>query len=413
MTASRPSWGRLQAAARVRLKPDATSGSRTDERWRHPVPAERRGIAARADETIIEAAQRHGVEIPHLCYTPGMRPDGNCRACMVEIKGERVLAPSCCRAPTPGMEVSSTSARAVHAQKIVVEMLVADVPGTRLQARLRARALAAAAWRRQAALRRARAAGAGPLASGDGGQPRRLHPVHALRARLPRSAGQRRHRLRVPRRAVADRVRPRRPDGRVDLRRLRRMRAGVPHGRARAGEGCLSRAGRAHGRVGVPVLRRRLPAHLPRQGQCDRPRRGPRRPRQPGAPVREGALRLRLRAPSAAADEAADPEGRRAQSGRLRDGSRQPARGLPRSELGRGARARRWRARRRSATRTAAARSPASGRPRAPTRRRTCSRSWCAPASARTTSTTARGSATRPAWRRCSRASGRARCRTR
>ena len=85
-------------------------------------------VAATPGETIIEAAQRHGVEIPHLCYTPGMRPDGNCRACMVEIKGERVLAPSCCRAPAPGMEVSSTSARATHAQRLIVEMLVADVP---------------------------------------------------------------------------------------------------------------------------------------------------------------------------------------------------------------------------------------------------------------------------------------------
>jgi formate dehydrogenase major subunit len=85
-------------------------------------------LAAASGETIIEVAQRHGVEIPHLCYTPGMRPDGNCRACMVEIKGERVLAPSCCRAPAPGMEVSSASARALHAQKMIVEMLVADVP---------------------------------------------------------------------------------------------------------------------------------------------------------------------------------------------------------------------------------------------------------------------------------------------
>jgi len=85
-------------------------------------------VAARAGETILEAAQRHGVEIPHLCYAPGMRPDGNCRACMVEIKGERVLAPSCCRTPAPGMDVSSTAARAVHAQRMVVEMLVADVP---------------------------------------------------------------------------------------------------------------------------------------------------------------------------------------------------------------------------------------------------------------------------------------------
>ena len=85
-------------------------------------------IEARPGETILEAADRAGVEIPRLCYKPGYRPDGNCRSCMVEIKGERVLAPSCCRAPTVGMEVASDSARALHAQKLVVEMLASDVP---------------------------------------------------------------------------------------------------------------------------------------------------------------------------------------------------------------------------------------------------------------------------------------------
>ena len=50
-------------------------------------------VAAAPGETIIQAADRLGVSIPRLCYKPGMRPDGNCRACMVEIKGERVLAP--------------------------------------------------------------------------------------------------------------------------------------------------------------------------------------------------------------------------------------------------------------------------------------------------------------------------------
>ena len=79
-------------------------------------------------ETIIQAAKRHGVDIPHLCYKEGMRADGNCRACMVEIKGERVLAPSCCRAPTASMEVSSDRPRAVHAQKIGVEMHSEGVP---------------------------------------------------------------------------------------------------------------------------------------------------------------------------------------------------------------------------------------------------------------------------------------------
>ena len=116
-------------------------------------------VAALPGETIIEVADRLGVEIPRLCYKPGMRPDGNCRACMVEIKGERVLAPSCCRTPAPGMEVTSDSARAVHSQKMIVELLARRHAGARLQARLRARAVAAHARHRQAALRRARAAG--------------------------------------------------------------------------------------------------------------------------------------------------------------------------------------------------------------------------------------------------------------
>jgi len=82
-------------------------------------------------ETIIQTAQRLGVEIPRLCYKEGMRPDGNCRACMVEIKGERVLAPSCCRKPAPGMEVTSDSARAVASQKMVLELLLSDMPKER------------------------------------------------------------------------------------------------------------------------------------------------------------------------------------------------------------------------------------------------------------------------------------------
>ncbi|HET9653462.1 MAG TPA: 2Fe-2S iron-sulfur cluster-binding protein, partial [Usitatibacter sp.] len=84
-------------------------------------------ISAFEGETIIQAAARHGVDIPHLCYKEGYRPDGNCRACMVEIKGERVLAPSCCRAPAQGMEVQSNNARALASQKMVVELLMNDV----------------------------------------------------------------------------------------------------------------------------------------------------------------------------------------------------------------------------------------------------------------------------------------------
>ncbi|KPK05918.1 MAG: hypothetical protein AMJ64_10505, partial [Betaproteobacteria bacterium SG8_39] len=85
-------------------------------------------VVGRPDETLIECAARHGVEIPHLCYAPGLRPDGNCRACMVEVKGERVLAPSCCRTPTEGMEVNTDTPRARASQKMVLELLLADMP---------------------------------------------------------------------------------------------------------------------------------------------------------------------------------------------------------------------------------------------------------------------------------------------
>jgi formate dehydrogenase major subunit len=87
-------------------------------------------ITAEPGETLLQAAARQGIHIPHLCYKDGYRPDGNCRACVVEIEGERVLAPSCCRAPTPGMVVRAASERARLAQKLVLELLAADMPAT-------------------------------------------------------------------------------------------------------------------------------------------------------------------------------------------------------------------------------------------------------------------------------------------
>jgi formate dehydrogenase major subunit len=87
-------------------------------------------VVASSEQTILQAAQGQGIDIPRLCYMEGMRADGNCRTCMVEIKGERVLAPSCCRYPKNGMEVTTDSARAVTSQKMSIELLLADVPET-------------------------------------------------------------------------------------------------------------------------------------------------------------------------------------------------------------------------------------------------------------------------------------------
>src|SRR3989304_4230134 len=84
----------------------------------------------REGETSFRAARRFGIKLPHLCYTPkpGYRPDGNCRVCMVEIEGERVLAASCIRTPTPGMQVKTQTDRAKTARRMVAELLVTDQP---------------------------------------------------------------------------------------------------------------------------------------------------------------------------------------------------------------------------------------------------------------------------------------------
>jgi formate dehydrogenase major subunit len=111
------------AIAPARLKKAASNGTTGVTFSLNGTP-----VTAHADETILQAADRHGVEIPRLCYKDGYRPDGNCRVCMVEIEGERVLAPSCCRRPTEGMKVSSESARATKSQKMVAELLLTDMP---------------------------------------------------------------------------------------------------------------------------------------------------------------------------------------------------------------------------------------------------------------------------------------------
>ncbi|MEK9622412.1 MAG: formate dehydrogenase subunit alpha [Alphaproteobacteria bacterium] len=87
-------------------------------------------VTALDGETIWQVASRLGTDIPHLCYKDdaNYRADGNCRACMVEIEGERVLAASCIRTPSEGMVVNSQGHRPATARKMVMELLVSDQP---------------------------------------------------------------------------------------------------------------------------------------------------------------------------------------------------------------------------------------------------------------------------------------------
>ena len=193
-------------------------------------------VEAQPGETIWQVANRQGTEIPHLCWLPkpGYRADGNCRACMVEVEGERVLAASCIRTPSAGMKVHSASERAKFSRQMVFELLIGDQPN-----RAAAHDPNSSLWQWADRLEvddsrfpQRVAAGARPQPSGDGGAARRLHPVQSLRARLPRGPGQRRDRHGRARPPRKDRLRFRRPDGQFDLRRLRRMRAGLPDRRA-------------------------------------------------------------------------------------------------------------------------------------------------------------------------------------
>jgi formate dehydrogenase major subunit len=89
-----------------------------------------RAVEAAPGETIWTVAQRAGIEIPHLCHRPepGYEPDGNCRACMVQVEGERALAASCIRKPSDGMKVSVSADRARKSRELVFELLIADQP---------------------------------------------------------------------------------------------------------------------------------------------------------------------------------------------------------------------------------------------------------------------------------------------
>src|SRR5215813_1103579 len=120
--------GRIGMRASRRVRPLARDERMTTKA--NTFSIDEREVDIREGETIFRAARRLGIKLPHLCYSPkpGYRPDGNCRVCMVEIEGERVLAASCIRTPVPGMKVKTQTDRAKTARRMVAELLMTDQP---------------------------------------------------------------------------------------------------------------------------------------------------------------------------------------------------------------------------------------------------------------------------------------------
>lgn len=314
-------------------------------------------VSANAGETLWQVAKRAGESIPHLCFkdASGYRADGNCRACMVEVEGERALAASCLREAAPGMVVKSASSeRARTAREGVMELLLVDQPArddspdrsSHFWAMADQLAIDATAVRRRLPARADRASST-------------VHhvrlPEHSLRASSAHDASHSAMNVNLDACIECN----------LCVRACREVQGNDVIGLAHRGaaskivfdfddpmgestcvacgecvQACPTGAlmpatlideggawrfqgGRPQRRFRLPLLRGGLPAHLPCQGRRDSLRRGTRGAFQSEPVMRQGPLRLRLSAAPVTLDHATDPQtgGAQGARSRLRPGS--------------------------------------------------------------------------------------------
>jgi len=85
-------------------------------------------ITAPEGETVLRAAERAGIAIPHFCFHPAFPPEGSCRMCVVEIEGRPKLELACSTTVLDGMVVRTAVDRVREARRTVLEFLLADHP---------------------------------------------------------------------------------------------------------------------------------------------------------------------------------------------------------------------------------------------------------------------------------------------
>lgn len=78
--------------------------------------------------TVLEAAQKLGMEIPTLCHHPELEPIGACRVCVVEIEGARTLQPACTTKVYDGIKINTNSERVENAVKFNLSLIMANHP---------------------------------------------------------------------------------------------------------------------------------------------------------------------------------------------------------------------------------------------------------------------------------------------
>ena len=77
-------------------------------------------------ETVLDVANRVGIEIPTLCHDPRLEPAGACRVCLVEVEGERRMQPGCAWMVHPGMQVTTESDRIERHRRVLYGLYLAD-----------------------------------------------------------------------------------------------------------------------------------------------------------------------------------------------------------------------------------------------------------------------------------------------
>ncbi|HEX2945030.1 MAG TPA: NADH-dependent [FeFe] hydrogenase, group A6 [Clostridia bacterium] len=87
-----------------------------------------RSITAPENDTILEAAARNNILIPHLCYLEGVHRAGSCRICVVEVEGAKTLQASCMVKVKEGMVVRTNTEKVRTARKLLYELMLSDHP---------------------------------------------------------------------------------------------------------------------------------------------------------------------------------------------------------------------------------------------------------------------------------------------
>lgn len=83
-------------------------------------------VTVKEGTSIMDAAEKVGIHIPHLCYLRGLNEIGACRVCVVEIKGMKKLVTACNTACEEGMEIFTNSPRVRSLRRINVELILSD-----------------------------------------------------------------------------------------------------------------------------------------------------------------------------------------------------------------------------------------------------------------------------------------------